>query len=83
MECVIAGLTMKDTCMSVVGHEASAELENAASFVLVEGPKTLLSEEERGKCSLGGAETALAFGGDGALEALEGGSAVALELSEE
>jgi len=83
LECVVAGLTMKDTCTTVASHEANVELFNTTTFVLVEFPKVLLSEEERAKCSLGGAETGLVVAGNNLLEALEAGSAVALELSEE
>jgi len=84
LECVVAGLTMKDTCTTVATHEANVELENEATKVLVEFPKKLLiSEEERAKCTLGGAETGLVYFGNNLLEALEGGAAVALELSEE
>jgi len=85
--CVVAGLTMKDTCTTVSKHEANVELFNASSIVLAQFPKELKSEKEseteRAKCSLGGAETGLVIGGNIDFEALEGGSAVPLELSEE
>jgi len=83
IECVVAGLTMKDTCTTIAGHELNVELENVSPLVLLEFPKALKSEEEKAKCSLGGNESGLVYGGDIDLEALEGGSQIGLELSDE